>query len=94
MIKPDDLNPKQRKAYGTWVSLGLTHDAAVTALQEDGLLQTTEHDQLTKTFRAVLAYPRALRVLLRMVEVDRLKGQCRRLLGARWQDRSLEITIV
>ena len=53
MIKPEDLNPKQRKAYGTWVSLGLTHDAAVAALQEDGLLPTTEHDQLTRTFRAV-----------------------------------------
>jgi hypothetical protein len=53
VIKPDDLNPKQRKAYGTWVSLGLTHNAAVAALHEDGLLATTEHDQLTRTFREV-----------------------------------------
>jgi hypothetical protein len=86
-MQPKDLNPEQRSAYKVWRWMGLSESAALNALCEDGLLQTTDHDQFTEMFRKVLACPRALRGLLRMVGPGGLRGRCRRL-GGRFRSRS------
>ena len=52
-MQPEDLNPEQRSAYNVWRWMGLSESAALNALREDGLLPTTEHDQLTRAFRGV-----------------------------------------
>jgi hypothetical protein len=52
-MQPEDLNPEQRSAYNVWRWMGLSESAALNALREDGLLQTTDHDQFTEMFRKV-----------------------------------------
>jgi hypothetical protein len=50
MIKPSDLNRKQREAFNVWRSLGLSESAAMDALREDGLIQESDHDRLVANF--------------------------------------------
>src|SRR5688572_26866205 len=50
MIKPDDLNRKQREHFDIWRELGLSEEAALAALREDGLIQESDHDQLVANF--------------------------------------------
>jgi hypothetical protein len=50
MIKPGDLNRKQREMFDTWRSLGLSESAAMDALREDGLVAMSDHDRLVANF--------------------------------------------
>jgi len=51
-VRPEDLRGAAADAYRMWRdTFGLSESRALAAVQQDGLLPTTEHDQLTRTFR-------------------------------------------
>jgi hypothetical protein len=53
-IRPDDLRGEAADAYRVWRNtFGLSESAALAAVQQDGLVQLSEHDQLARTFREV-----------------------------------------
>jgi hypothetical protein len=53
-VRPEDLRGAAADAYRMWRNIfGLSEQSALAAVQQDGLLPTTEHDQLAKMFREV-----------------------------------------
>jgi hypothetical protein len=45
MIKADDLNPNQRRAFSLWRRLGLSEQSALRAMEQDGQIT---HETLDK----------------------------------------------
>jgi hypothetical protein len=52
-VQPEDLSAEAASAFRVWRWMGVSESAVMDLLHEDGLLPTTELDQLTKTFREV-----------------------------------------
>jgi hypothetical protein len=50
-VKPEDLGPKERRAFDMWRTIGLTEAAAMQALRDDGLLPVSEHDRAMRVYR-------------------------------------------
>jgi hypothetical protein len=53
MIKKEDLNRQQREGFDLWRSFGLSEQAALDALIEDGTVTLSPHDQLVRSFRII-----------------------------------------
>ena len=87
MIKPEDLNQRQRESYDLWRRLGLSEFSAMNALVEDGLLRASEHDQLVVTFRELGCRSRRRRPQLMAVSGRRLRGRYRKVAGRRGDRR-------
>jgi hypothetical protein len=51
MIKPNELNPEQRRAFETWRAVGLSESAAMNALIEDGVITLSEDEHLARRFQ-------------------------------------------
>jgi hypothetical protein len=53
-MRPEDLPAEAASAFRVWRNtFGLSESAALAAVQQDGLVQLPEHDQLARTYREV-----------------------------------------
>jgi hypothetical protein len=50
-VKPDELNPGQRRVFDTWRAVGLSESAAMNALIEDGVITLSEDEHLARRFQ-------------------------------------------
>jgi hypothetical protein len=53
-VKPEDLNAAQRKQFGVWRELGLSEEAALDALREDGWLSSSPVESWEQRMFALL----------------------------------------
>jgi hypothetical protein len=49
-MRPDDLRGRARDSYEIWRRLGLSEQAAMDVLREDGLIPMGDHDRLVANF--------------------------------------------
>jgi hypothetical protein len=47
-VKPDELNPEQRRAFDTWRAVGLSESATMNALIEDGVITLSGGEHLAR----------------------------------------------
>jgi hypothetical protein len=53
MIKSQDLNPKQRRAFDMWRRLGLSEQSALRAMEQDGQVTLSEEERQARMFSEV-----------------------------------------
>jgi hypothetical protein len=53
MIKSQDLNPKQRRAFDMWRRLGLSEQSALRAMEQDGQITLSEDERQARMFSEV-----------------------------------------
>ena len=53
MIKPEDLNPTQRRAFDMWRRLGLSTESTLRALEQDGQITLSAEERQARVFSEV-----------------------------------------
>ena len=53
IVKREDLSPEDRRVFDTWRDLGLSEQATVGVMREDGLIAMSDHDHLVVNFKSL-----------------------------------------
>ena len=53
MIKPEDLNPTQRRAFDMWRRLGLSTESTLRAMEQDGQITLSAEVRQARMFSEV-----------------------------------------
>jgi len=59
VIKPEDLNAKQRQTFNMWRRLGLNERSSLLAMEQDGQITLSEDERRVRTFSEVFSLSEA-----------------------------------